>query len=189
MASIPCVGCGNSTPPSRGTKPRKWCTETCRVRSYGVVRVRRVSAVSFPTCPGCGEVFAARKGGRGRPRVACSPSCLRLWKNVVQARYHASRSPEQAQAKLARKMIRRALEAGVESERFTPLEIFVRDNWICGLCAEPVEPVLKHPDPMCASIDHVVPVKLGGTHTRANVQCVHLVCNLRKGARAAEQVA
>jgi len=34
--------------------------------------------------------------------------------------------------------------------------------------------------PLSASIDHIIPVALGGTHTRSNVQITHLFCNLHK---------
>jgi 5-methylcytosine-specific restriction endonuclease McrA len=36
---------------------------------------------------------------------------------------------------------------------------------------------------MSASVDHIIPLVLGGEHSMANVQAAHLVCNLRKGDR------
>ncbi|WP_423797180.1 HNH endonuclease [Mycobacteroides abscessus] len=36
---------------------------------------------------------------------------------------------------------------------------------------------------MSASLDHVVPMSLGGDHLSTNVQCAHLKCNMDKGAR------
>ena len=36
--------------------------------------------------------------------------------------------------------------------------------------------------PLCASLDHVVPLSLGGGHTRDNVQCAHWLCNSLRGA-------
>ncbi|QXC61616.1 HNH endonuclease [Aquihabitans sp. G128] len=68
-------------------------------------------------------------------------------------------------------------------ERFDPLEIFERDEWICQLCDEPVDRALKHPDPLGASLDHVLPLAAGGGHSRANTQLAHWICNVRKGAR------
>ena len=58
-----------------------------------------------------------------------------------------------------------------------------RDNWICGICKAPVSPDLLHPDPLFASVDHIIPVALGGTSDEENLRIVHLVCNLKKGAR------
>jgi hypothetical protein len=34
MTSATCDGCGGPLPPSLGTKPRKWCSDTCRVREF-----------------------------------------------------------------------------------------------------------------------------------------------------------
>ena len=37
------------------------------------------------------------------------------------------------------------------------------------------------PNPLSASLDHIVSVAVGGLHTRANTQLAHLGCNSRKG--------
>lgn len=62
-------------------------------------------------------------------------------------------------------------------------DIFDRDEWLCHLCGEDVDPDLSHPDPLSASLDHIVPLSLGGSHTEDNVACAHLRCNLSKGNR------
>jgi hypothetical protein len=41
--------------------------------------------------------------------------------------------------------------------------------------------------PLSASIDHIVPVAAGGTHTRANVQIAHLFCNQHKNAGSGDK--
>lgn len=71
------------------------------------------------------------------------------------------------------------------SERFTDLEIFERDNWRCQLCGGAVDRTLPYPNPMSASLDHVLPIARGGGHTRKNAQLAHLGCNSRKRDRAA----
>lgn len=78
---------------------------------------------------------------------------------------------------------RRAAKAGASVEVVRPADVFERDGWRCGICAAPVDPVLAHPDPMSASVDHLVPLSLGGAHSMANVQCAHLQCNIRKNTR------
>lgn len=80
---------------------------------------------------------------------------------------------------------RRALKLGATVESFRPSEIFERDEWTCGICREPVARDLKFPDPMSVSLDHIVALANGGEHSRANTQCAHLTCNVRKGARVA----
>lgn len=76
---------------------------------------------------------------------------------------------------------RRARIAG--SQRIKSIEIYERDAWLCGICGGPVDASRKQPDPLSASIDHIVPIIRGGEHSRLNVQCAHLGCNSRKGAR------
>ena len=60
-------------------------------------------------------------------------------------------------------------------ERSYRQRIFERDGWICWICGEVVEPE-------DATLDHVVPVSLGGAHTPTNVRLAHGVCNSRRGA-------
>jgi len=64
-------------------------------------------------------------------------------------------------------------------------EVFDRDGWVCGLCDTSVDLSLKYPDPASVSLDHIVPVSLGGMHAMSNVQCSHLFCNLSKNNRVA----
>jgi len=82
--------------------------------------------------------------------------------------------------------VRRMRELAATAERFDPLEVYERDGWVCGLCAKPVDCGLSWPDPMSPSLDHVVPLSANGEHSRANTQLAHWICNVRKGARLAE---
>lgn len=61
-----------------------------------------------------------------------------------------------------------------------PVALFERDNWLCHLCEEPIQPHRRCPDPLAATIDHVVPLSLGGRHTWDNVKAAHAFCNFRK---------
>lgn len=59
--------------------------------------------------------------------------------------------------------------------------ILERDSYVCGVCRESIDPGLKYPDPMSATVDHIVALAAGGAHEPRNVQACHLLCNLRKG--------
>lgn len=61
--------------------------------------------------------------------------------------------------------------------------VFDRDGWMCAACGNHIDPALQFPHPQSASVDHIVPLSKGGTHTYDNVQAMHLIGNLRKGAR------
>jgi 5-methylcytosine-specific restriction endonuclease McrA len=65
-----------------------------------------------------------------------------------------------------------------------------RDGLKCHLCNLRLSLLAKHPNPGYASIDHVIPLSAGGTNDLANLRLAHLVCNLRKRAKAmGEQLA
>lgn len=89
----------------------------------------------------------------------------------------------------ARRIRRRRLKAGAVSEPYTRVEICQRDGWVCQICATPVDPVLQGTsDPSAPSIDHIVPLSLGGDDTPANVQLAHFGCNSGKCNRRVEAV-
>ena len=83
-------------------------------------------------------------------------------------------------ANLAKGHKRRAAKYGVDYEWIDSRKVYDRDGWICGLCHEPVDPELTYPDPMSASLDHIIPMSRGGPHLDSNVQCSHWICNVRK---------
>jgi 5-methylcytosine-specific restriction endonuclease McrA len=89
--------------------------------------------------------------------------------------------PERAAAYDAR---RRALvQQAQTAEAFAPIDVHTRDEWTCKLCHQPIDPSIAWPDPMSASVDHIVPLSRGGAHSMANVQSAHLSCNSSKGDR------
>lgn len=69
------------------------------------------------------------------------------------------------------------------------LTVFERDNWTCGICDGKVDKRYRQPNPLCATLDHVVPISqclaegwpIEKIHTYNNVQTAHLKCNLDKG--------
>ena len=64
-------------------------------------------------------------------------------------------------------------------------ELAERDQWQCKLCNEPISKDAKHYKNKLnlygPSLDHIVPVSLGGTHTWNNVQLAHFYCNSIRG--------
>jgi hypothetical protein len=105
------------------------------------------------------------------------------------AEYHKRRREEQGHwrqlypevAALADARRRMLIQQADQGERFAPADVYERDHWTCGLCRLPVDPGLAWPHPMSASVDHILPLSRGGSHTLANVQCAHLGCNSSKG--------
>lgn len=60
------------------------------------------------------------------------------------------------------------------------LRVLERDAWTCGICTEAIDRTLPWPDPMSASVDHILPRNHGGGDEDANLQAAHLLCNILK---------
>jgi len=98
-----------------------------------------------------------------------------------EARHRVSQAVRMAHARDPDDGSKRAKRRRAERLRAAPREridrelVFERDEWICGICGERVVPG-------DATLDHVVPVALGGAHTVANLRLAHAICNSRRQA-------
>ena len=115
-------------------------------------------------CGNCGKPFDWRG-----TQAFCSPECKR-------------------RARMDRRQQRRARIYERPREFFTSLEIYERDGWTCQLCGKKTLRREGVPHPLAPTIDHIIPIARGGSHTRINVQCAHFQCNVRKHARPRGQL-
>jgi 5-methylcytosine-specific restriction endonuclease McrA len=74
-----------------------------------------------------------------------------------------------------------------ESDRIIYDKVFCEHGYICNICGNHIDSSLRFPHSMSASIDHVIPISKGGTHTYDNIRPAHLSCNCRKGCDLEEQ--
>lgn len=122
-------------------------------------------------CPDCGEVWVISYGQKGPRTERClecnANKCNRINKHVRRARIGGS----------------------TQIESFDPLYIFKRDKWTCYICGLKMNPHLfgepsvkgHHEDSGKPTVDHVVPISMGGTHTKDNVRACCSACNVEKG--------
>lgn len=82
---------------------------------------------------------------------------------------------------------RRALKYKTQIEPISEKVVFMRDGWICQICTKRVDKRFKYPNPKCASLDHIIPLSKGGSHTYANIQLAHFGCNMSKHDRTLPQ--
>jgi 5-methylcytosine-specific restriction endonuclease McrA len=78
---------------------------------------------------------------------------------------------------------RKRVKSGVEREHIDRHAIFERDGYRCQICGKKTRG--KYPAPSSPSLDHIIPLSKGGSHTWDNVRCAHFGCNARKRAGAA----
>lgn len=58
--------------------------------------------------------------------------------------------------------------------------LFELHAWTCWLCKKPINKNLPRHHRMSATVEHIVPICLGGTHTWDNVAPAHALCNFKK---------
>lgn len=140
------------------------CSTPCRAE-WGRIKAYQNDSKGFVSenfnCQECGKAFATKYGVKRR--MFCSEKCSS--RNVKRAGRHA----------------RRARLKQVEVERISPIIIFTRDKWTCRICG------IKTPKKLqglsvdnAPSLDHIIPVAKGGSHTYANLQCACRRCNSYK---------
>lgn len=176
-----CFDCGRAV-----HRRSKRCADCHLVRARDA---RSIALVDPGSCALCGAVFQPKKRSNGAYTRCCSKSCarkldVREGRNNLQDGTQVGRDPvkRRRNGELSTRK-RRARIVGVASERYTRLEIAERDEFVCWLCNEPVDMSLRHPDPRSASVDHVIPLSLGGDDLKSNVRLAHLGENLARGNR------
>lgn len=118
-------------------------------------------------CQWCGVSFISPT----RRAIFCSLKC-----NNKSFEHH---NPEYLRDKNRKRRFR---IRSTRLEKFTESDVRLRSGDDCYICGSPIDFELKHPDPMCPSLDHIMPVSKGGSHTLDNVAMTHLRCNQRKSA-------
>lgn len=60
-------------------------------------------------------------------------------------------------------------------------KVILATQTVCGICGQPVDKSLKYPDPMSATVDHIIPVSRHGDPVALdNLQLAHRYCNRMK---------
>jgi hypothetical protein len=160
---------GPKTPCAGGCGRLLWRTSTSSAQPK-CVSCRR--AARQRVCEQCGRVFerSAKPGAVKLPRF-CSQKCGNDFRNVG-----------------GRKAANRARRAAVAStnDGIIDMQIWDRDDWLClipGCKLGPLRVDLRKPESLSPSVDHIVPLSLGGADTAPNKRSAHLFCNLSRNNR------
>jgi 5-methylcytosine-specific restriction endonuclease McrA len=116
-------------------------------------------------CAICGKVYY-KAYGRNGPRNVCSIECQKR-------RLYLERRKRKAQRKNQMK----------NGERVDIKILLERDNYKCGICNKRVNANYNWEDQYAATIDHIIPLSLGGEHTYQNTRIAHNICNRRRSNR------
>lgn len=78
---------------------------------------------------------------------------------------------------------RRAVYA--RGDHIEHIVLFEMYNWTCCICGEQINKFIRFPNMLAASVEHIIPISKGGTHTWDNVAPSHIRCNQAKGDQIA----
>lgn len=169
IKKVQCKACGNIFEQKNS---RLYCGDECRKKyeaKYQKKRAQREKSIKTKPrkCKWCGSLFIPEYGNK--KRVFCSTGCAKKADNALKAVASRIRS------KKTKKRIN-----NIHIDLINRTKIFERDNWRCQLCGKKINPKLKFPHPMSATIDHIIPLCDGGEHTERNLQAAHFICNSRR---------
>jgi hypothetical protein len=81
---------------------------------------------------------------------------------------------------------------GAKYDKSVKLSVLIKkQHGICQICGGKIDETDKGNGTIgnqYPTIDHIIPISLGGSHTWDNVQLAHMICNSRKGVNAAEVI-
>jgi len=204
-----CEFCAKPFPMRRGAdRDNRFCSYPCAGKAR--YSTRNFSVVPWAQCPECRSDFIARRG-----RKYCSLACTQRanWKRTAQRR-KVKPQPEtrpcvqcgvsftttfQSKRFCGKSCLRtwhrrpgkdrrRARRAAAPYERIVRATVYARDGWRCGICNKPVNRNAVVPHPKAPVLDHILPIAGGGSHTYANVQCAHFLCNSIKSDKGQDQL-
>ena len=156
-----------------------------------VVKSEWAPESDFYLCQSCGKQFPPGVGSR----KYCSPRCkelgIRYGKNIPSLDFHCAQCGElvkrdrfeKLKQNPSRKMCDECSQDRYSKYRWFKNEVHKVGKADCGICGTAIDMSLKWPDVQSFSVDHIVPLSLGGSHDRGNLQPAHLSCNARKSNR------
>jgi 5-methylcytosine-specific restriction endonuclease McrA len=146
-------------------KAGRYCSVVCR-------KPNRQTECALAPCEECGK--PCRPYMQRNMRTLCVP-CRVVWRTTARAR-SGCRSRRWA-----------AETIGDRGINWTSLG--ERDGWMCHLCGKSVKRLAGTAYvPQGATVDHLIPISAGGSHTWDNVSLAHRSCNISRGAKGVAQL-
>jgi 5-methylcytosine-specific restriction endonuclease McrA len=66
--------------------------------------------------------------------------------------------------------------------------IYERHNWTCIICGSEIDKNLALPNDLAPTLDHLIPLSRGGSHSEDNLAPAHAICNFLKADRTLEEI-
>ena len=164
-----CEVCGGATKvASSSGRPFRYCSDTCKGKA------RRITSVDLErSCAICEKAFTTKISNQ----KFCSAECR-----------GESRARSLRVGRVGDTNRRRCKKFGGNYEHLDPKKVFERDMGICQICMSPVDDNAVFPDPLVATLDHIVPLSRGGNHEMSNIRLTHWSCNRKKWDKLDEEM-
>lgn len=169
------------------------CSKNCQAALFSMRRAGSMTQQCAAYCVKCGGWFATKSAAkcptcRGqrdaklRPRFTAG-RCRRCGDSFVLDKqqfmafgnYCSPRCGKRAGRERRRIRKRKAYVADVWRA-----DIFKRDKFMCQICGKRLAMKQSVPHPKAPTIDHILPIAMGGKHDPANCQSAHFICNATK---------
>lgn len=191
---VSCRTCGTPIEVTKGRgRPPRYCSEVCkrRFRTFkrrlvALTRLCRVCGSSLPRGHDkycsliCRRKAEADRAPKTKPCRVCGTPIPRGLRTCGDCKAAIKRERDYRNCALRRARLR-----GVACETAGRTEILDRDGWRCHLCGKKIRKDLTWPHTGYGTVDHIVALAAGGTHTKDNLAAAHFLCNMRKGQRGA----
>lgn len=160
-----CTTC--SQPFIAAKSDQKFCSQRCReIANVRKARIKRNDGFdSTRACADCGERF---KIDRPRSMRKYCDECRRRRKQDTDARKNQRRR--------------------AAGDPISLSEVVAARGQHCHICQRKIDLNRSGRDLMGPTIDHILPVSMGGTNDLANLNIAHRVCNMRRGNRGPAQM-
>ncbi len=137
-----------------GFEGKKYCSPACA--SY-ICMYTNAAGPQIRTCKGCSKTFITTS--QTGKELHCSTECY-------------------TQTEASRVIIKNRAWRQKEREHVNKLIVFERDGWQCKMCQTPTPKELMGSYlPNEPTLDHIIPLSKGGTHTYKNTQLLCRKCN------------
>lgn len=158
---ISCAKCGASKVTRDAS--RVYCSKRC---SASMALKGRQMPLTQRECKACGVLFDGKAAARYCD--ACGKARYREQSRLIKRKMDGKSIQE------------RARKHGCKREPIWRIKVYERDRWKCYLCGRKVVRSNTY-RPNQATIDHVIPLSKGGSHTYDNVRTSCQSCNSSKG--------
>jgi len=156
-----CAECGKKF--STGFHFKIYCSDECCYTGNLKLKREQWAEVYEPKTFICKECGIQYTTSCGNPRSSfCSDNCLNKYCNRM---YQKNR----------KRLMKKAYRASVSFKK-----IYQRDEGICQICGLPVAYDTSSEKAWSATVDHIVPLSVGGVHHPDNCQLTHRMCNSMK---------